>query len=249
VFSTTSASDKCKGESECLSFAEHMEATTELWKRHLNETGSTNHHPTVVFTTEAKSMMQEQQTWVKKNEQASLFEVDFVTNARDILPDSGFMKHVGRYTSCRFRVPYCDGDSRVPHKSSYFLLSTAERKEGIESDPDANMLSSMSSLKAQLLPRISIGNCCSNFHAMLNDFLLEGCGAASDNTFVCLQEYDDPLHRVCCGWHKECKARRDAYKAELQSFATAEEAFASAYTNAVYDPVTKELRPIERTTS
>jgi hypothetical protein len=70
------------------------------------------------------------------------------------------------------------------------------------------MLSAMSSLKAQLLPRITIGNCCSNFHALLNDFLSEGCGAASENRFLCLQEYEDPALRVCCGWHKQCIAAK-----------------------------------------
>ena len=89
------------------------------------------------------------------------------------------------------------------------------------SDPDANMLSSMSSLKAQLLPRLSIGNCCSNFHIMLNDFLFEGCGAASENTFMCLQEYDgDPLLQVCCAWHKDCRAKKDAYRQALLANAT-----------------------------
>ena len=77
-----------------------------------------------------------------------------------------------------------------------------------ESDADEVMVSALSSFKAQLLPRVSIGNCCSNFHVLLNDFLSEGCGAARDNTFVCLQEYDDPLLRVCCGWHPECKEEK-----------------------------------------
>ena len=77
------------------------------------------------------------------------------------------------------------------------------------------MLSAMSSLKAQLLPRVTIGNCCSNFHIMLNDFLSEGCGAASDNTFLCLQEYDDPLLRVCCGWHNDCKAKKKQFLVNL----------------------------------
>ena len=121
---------------------------------------------------------------------------------------------------------------------------TADRQLGLESDPDANMLSSMSSLKLQLLPRVSIGNCCSNFHAMLHDFVSEGCGAASDNTFMCLQDYDDPLFRVCCGWQLECKARKLAYRAALLNNATAEEAWATAYVNSVFDTETKELRPL-----
>lgn len=86
-----------------------------------------------------------------------------------------------------------------------------------KSDADEIMLSAVSSLKAQLLPRISIGNCCSNFHAMLNDFLSEDCGAASSNEFLCLQEYEDPRLKVCCGWHHECKRRKQAYFANLTS--------------------------------
>ena len=169
-----------------MSFDQHMTIASDLWKRHLNETGG-NHSPTVVFTTEAKSMMQEQKDWVEGDGLAkSPFDFEFLTNSRDMMPGSGFIKDVVR------------------------------RNAG-NSDPDANMLSSMSSLQMQLLPRVSIGNCCSNFHAMLNDFLLEGCGAASDNTFMCLQEYNDPLLRVCCGWHKDCKERKKQALAELES--------------------------------
>ena len=56
---------------------------------------------------------------------------------------------------------------------------------------------------------------------MLHDLLLEGCGAASDNTFLCLQENENPLLRVCCGWEKQCIARKEAYrKAILERNAT-----------------------------
>jgi len=92
-----------------------------------------------------------------------------------------------------------------------------------------------------------MGNCCSNFHAMLSDFLSEGCGAASDNTFMCLQEFDDPMVRVCCGWHKDCVAKRSAYRTVLENNGTPEEAYAAAYTNVVWDPKTNQLMPIEPT--
>ncbi len=75
-------------------------------------------------------------------------------------------------------------------------------------DADAIMISALSSLKAQLLPRLSIGNCCSNFHILINDFLFEGCGAASSSTFHCIQETEDPLLMVCCGWHHDCHLRK-----------------------------------------
>lgn len=96
----SSASDKCLQESTCLSFSDHIVATTELWEMHLNETSGSHRHPTVLFTTEAKDMMQEQQNWVKENEQAKLpFHFDFVTNAKDLLPDSGWAKDSSVFTS------------------------------------------------------------------------------------------------------------------------------------------------------
>jgi hypothetical protein len=73
---------------------------------------------------------------------------------------------------------------------------------------DESMLSAVTSLKFQLLPRVSLGNCCSNFHVLLNDFLVEGLGAASENTFKCLQEFEDPRLKICCGWHHKCKRVR-----------------------------------------
>jgi hypothetical protein len=73
---------------------------------------------------------------------------------------------------------------------------------------DDSMLSAVTSLKFQLLPRVSLGNCCSNFHVLLNDFLVEGLGAASENSFKCFQEFTDPRLKICCGWHKECKKDR-----------------------------------------
>lgn len=162
-----------------------MTIATDVWGTHLNETGGSG-GPMVVFTTEAKSMMQEQKAWVEGDGRAnSKFDFDFFTNSYDMLPGSGFMKSVVR------------------------------RQAGNASDPDANMLSSVSSLQAQLLARVSIGNCCSNFHAMLSDLLLEGCGAARENTFMCLQEYNDPLLRVCCGWHLDCIELKKKHRAEL----------------------------------
>jgi hypothetical protein len=70
---------------------------------------------------------------------------------------------------------------------------------------DEIMLSAVSSLKFQLLPRMTLGNCCSNFHVLLADLLAVGCGAAQENTFRCMQENEDPRLRICCGWQGWCK--------------------------------------------
>jgi hypothetical protein len=82
---------------------------------------------------------------------------------------------------------------------------------------DEAMLSAMSSLQLQLAARVSIGNCCSNFHRMLQDYLSEGCGAASDSYFHCLQEDDDPEHRVCCFKSKSCIETRQRQMMEQNS--------------------------------
>ena len=80
-----------------------MVVVAETWNKHLNETGGSL-HPTVVFTTEAKGMVEEQKAW---NEQ-SQSHYNFVTNTRDLLPDSGFMRHVGAYHKCTFCfLPTC----------------------------------------------------------------------------------------------------------------------------------------------
>jgi hypothetical protein len=209
-------SDKCKGESDCISFDDHMTVVADFWGQHVNKTGI-GRHPTVIFTTEDKSMMDGQKAWVdQKGQTQSRFEFEFVINSRDMLPGSGFIKDVGRYKA-HFSFLLCIPCSKIYPLSQHLSLPPVRQNLGIgmAADPDANMLSSMSSLKAQLLPRLSIGNCCSNFHALLNDFLLEGCGAASENSFLCLNEIPDPLLRICCGWHKRCKAEKEAYRQSL----------------------------------
>jgi len=72
-----------------------MTITNDLWNRHLNHTEAVFHTPTVLFTTEAESMVQEQRAWVNSNGPDRLpHKFDFVTNEKDMLPGSGFMKDV-----------------------------------------------------------------------------------------------------------------------------------------------------------
>jgi hypothetical protein len=66
-----------------------------------------------------------------------------------------------------------------------------------------------------MLPRVTLGNCCSNFHILINDFLMEGLGAASSNDFSCFQELPDVELRICCGWHHQCIRERAAALANL----------------------------------
>lgn len=162
-----------------------MQVTSSLWSKHRETFHVDVTDVNVVFTTESKSMVQEQKDFAAnatlRNQYPYAF--NFITNTKDVTPDTGFIKEV----------------------------------QGHQETASDAMLSSMSSFKAQLMPRVSVGNCCSNFHALLNDFLMEGCGAASENTFLCLQEYEDPLLRVCCGWHHDCKKEKEAYITKLNA--------------------------------
>jgi hypothetical protein len=171
------ASDKCHGESECLSFYQHMEGTTQLWQEHQNATGINRPNPAVVFTSEATGMVREQREFETNAtmQQDFPFRFQFLTNNFDITPDTGFVQEI--------------------QKTMNFTA-------------DDSMLSAVTSLKFQLLPRVTLGNCCSNFHVLLNDFLVEGLGAARENSFKCFQEFDDPRLKICCGWHKKCKKEK-----------------------------------------
>jgi hypothetical protein len=155
-----------------------MKGVSQLWREHQNKTG-TKSHPAVVFTTEATGMVQAQKEFASNVTLQSgfPFEFRFVTNDRDVVPDSGFVKH-------------------------FIKKANATANDF--------MLSAMTSFKFQLLPRVSLGNCCSNFHILLNDFLAEGLGAASENTFKCFQEFrdEDIDLKICCGWHHQCKAEK-----------------------------------------
>jgi hypothetical protein len=77
---------------------------------------------------------------------------------------------------------------------------------------DQNMIAALSSLQIQLLAKYTIGNCCSNFHQLLFDFLKAGCGKVqtSNNATMttsggggqgaeCLQSNENPELRLCCG--------------------------------------------------
>lgn len=93
------ASDKCDMESDCLSFEEHMEVVTDMWQKYQNSSG-VSVDPTVIFTTESKEMAEAQGMFANSMTQATEkfpFKYDFVTNSKDVLPDSGLMRQAGTY--------------------------------------------------------------------------------------------------------------------------------------------------------
>ena len=75
---------------------------------------------------------------------------------------------------------------------------------------DQVMLSSLSSLRAQLLNRVVLGNCCSNFHRLMQILIRNGCSNDWQSEFVCLQHHPTESFRLCCAWDKSetCRQKR-----------------------------------------
>jgi hypothetical protein len=190
------ASDKCAKESECLSFRQHLEATSlllqeyhgEIWpidNRAMN--GGTHSSsgfgdpPTLIMTSESLEMAREFRSLkANRTAQATLtYRFRLVTNDADVTPDTGFL-------------------AKISGAGTRNVTFTA----------DEAMLSAMTTIQYQLLPRATVVNCCSNFHVLLADLLAAGCGAASEHALHCLQEHPDPQYQVCCGWFPKCKVKK-----------------------------------------
>ena len=78
-----------------------MQVTSAMWQKHIDQGNQQRVDPTVVFTTEATSMVKEQQAFVSEGgEQRHPFHFEFVTNSKDVTPDSGFMKDIGTTRRC-----------------------------------------------------------------------------------------------------------------------------------------------------
>jgi hypothetical protein len=73
---------------------------------------------------------------------------------------------------------------------------------------DDVITAALSSLQAQLRTSLILGNCCSNFHLIMKDFVAIGCGigggVADDQRFQCLQRHFNPDYRLCCSWDRHC---------------------------------------------
>jgi hypothetical protein len=100
LFLNFSASDKCDVESECLSFSQHMTVAGEMWEKHFSHSGDVSgidfhkhrFQPTVVFTTEATDMLDEQKNFVSTNQVVSRYpeyNFSFITNHHDVSQNSG----------------------------------------------------------------------------------------------------------------------------------------------------------------
>jgi hypothetical protein len=80
---------------------------------------------------------------------------------------------------------------------------------------DDILISSLVAIRMQLHAGHVYGNCCSNFHLMIFDFVQEGCGVKSKVT--CLQETEK--YKVCCEWSKgeDCDMIRKEYRKSIET--------------------------------
>jgi len=124
------ASDKCRRESECMSFADHMKAVRLVKQKLLRPNADGTRGQTILFTSESVEMTNEQKAYSMNSSDR------FLVNFRDVTPNTGLINEVlntGRFTA------------------------------------DESMLSAISTLSFQMKARISILNCCSNFHMLLKE--------------------------------------------------------------------------------
>jgi hypothetical protein len=187
------ASDKCNGESECISFEKYMIMMGRVWKKHqpdilesmkrkgLQAVLPESFNGSLIVTSEAPAIRKAQATFEKQRPRGLLtFNFRFVNNDYDHSQGTGNPLLMGK---------------EVTNKTVTM---------------DEIMLSAVSSLKIQLHARYTIGNCCSNFHLLIFDFLRDGCGASRDQLSECMQDNEDPEFRLCCQWSRtdECLAKK-----------------------------------------
>ena len=119
-----------------------------------------------------------------------------------------FLKEsIGKNKSIPFQIVNNNFDLRQGTGDPAFMSSS-----GKNISLEDIMLSSISSLQLQLQARYSVGNCCSNFHLLLFDFLEEGCGPVKEHRHECLQDSQYPEYRLCCLWSKsdECLQKKNS---------------------------------------
>lgn len=181
-------------ESECLTFEQYMRVLTQIWNR--NKDSITQKMKelqvdklNIILTTESEAVIHEKDAFMANETLRNKvpFPFRFITNDYDVQQDNG-----------------------NPHQNledAFDYLGLSHTAKPV--DADEVMLSMMSSLKAQMMARYSIGNCCSNFHRILFELIDGGCGAAYQSEPECLQTNENPEFRICCVWDnsEECKAK------------------------------------------
>lgn len=82
-------------------------------------------------------------------------------------------------------------------------------REGMgDASMEAVHFSSIVAIKLQLHSTLTFGNCCSNWHNVVFDFINSGCSYHAEGYSLCFQEDSNPKFHMCCNWPtvKECDA-------------------------------------------
>jgi hypothetical protein len=133
------ASDKCYRESECLSFDEYMRAADMVWQDH--------HQPTTT----------------KNGNRSTTPTILFTTESIKMLNEQkAYISNNAASSRHQFLT-----NTRDVTPNTGLISEVASHEERFTADE--NMLSALSSFSFQLLPSVSVGNCCSNFHMLLNE--------------------------------------------------------------------------------
>jgi hypothetical protein len=167
-----------------------MQVASKYWTDYLKQYSLPHTDPTIIFTTESSSTVEAQQDFVANVELQSTYPYHFNFITNDL-------------------------DARP---ETGFLKSNFQVLNDTEAD-NKLLVSTISTLKFQLLARATVGNCCSNFHQMISDFMVAGCGYAYKNDYYCMQDVGDWDLMVCCAWSPYCKEGRRDHKAKLAELA------------------------------
>jgi hypothetical protein len=90
------ASDKCNGESECLSFPQYMSAVSKIWTKRSNARLESQPETNIVVTTESQRVLRELEEFASNDtlRKSVPFPFRFVTNHRDVAQDTGYLEHI-----------------------------------------------------------------------------------------------------------------------------------------------------------
>lgn len=180
-----------------------MKAISNLWGKESRGRGTREHQSarpvtSVLVTTESQTVLREQRYFAAMHSNLSNNSTRTLRKSQENTSgdDDVFVPY-------RFITNHRD----VVQDTGY--LKDIAGNEHIKADEA--MVSALSSLRAQLTAKVTVGNCCSNFHLLLSDLLYVGCGINSKQTFQCLQDNEDPELQVCCSWDMSirCQARRN----------------------------------------
>jgi hypothetical protein len=142
----------------------------------------------VLLTSESKTILEEQQSFLKN------------TTLREST------------APFPFRIMTNEADANPIEAAWYRPTSSPSSNNTM----DQNMIEALSSIQVQLLAKYTIGNCCSNFHHLLFDFLNAGCGKVPVLTHggggggaECLQANENPEFQLCCNIKTQTRCVRE----------------------------------------